>query len=146
LLASLVVVILQASLGEAALTAWGWRIPFVIGAIAALLALLARLRLTETTSHASRGSAEAGRLGALLRRYPRAFLTVLGFTAGGSLVFYTFTTYMQKFLINSAGMDKPTASRVMTVCLALSCLPSPRWARFPTGSGGAHPCWCSAPG
>src|SRR5438093_13620873 len=50
-------------------------------------------------------------------QYARSFLTVLGFTAGGSLVSYTFTTYMQKYLVNSAGMDAKIASRVMTVVL-----------------------------
>jgi MHS family dicarboxylic acid transporter PcaT-like MFS transporter len=44
---------------------------------------------------------------------------VLGYTAGGSLIFYTFTTYMQKYLVNSAGMSIKTASNVMTVCLFL---------------------------
>jgi MHS family dicarboxylic acid transporter PcaT-like MFS transporter len=42
---------------------------------------------------------------------------VLGFTAGGSLIFYTFTTYMQKYLVNTAGMDAKTASGVMTFAL-----------------------------
>ena len=42
---------------------------------------------------------------------------MLGFTAGGSLIFYTFTTYMQKYLVNTARMDAKTASRVMTVVL-----------------------------
>jgi MHS family dicarboxylic acid transporter PcaT-like MFS transporter len=44
---------------------------------------------------------------------------VVGYTAGGSLIFYTFTTYMQKYLVNSAGMSIKTASNVMTVCLFL---------------------------
>ena len=45
------------------------------------------------------------------------FLFVLGYTAGGSLIFYTFTTYMQKYLVNTAGMPTRTASQVMTgVC------------------------------
>ncbi|WP_445289626.1 MFS transporter, partial [Variovorax atrisoli] len=35
----------------------------------------------------------------------------------GSLIFYTFTTYMQKYLVNSAGMSIKTASNVMTACL-----------------------------
>ena len=36
---------------------------------------------------------------------------VLGFTAGGSLIFYTFTTYMQKYLVNTAGMRRKTGQR-----------------------------------
>jgi len=123
LCASLVVVVLQHTLPEADLKAWGWRIPFGIGAFAALLALIARLRLQETTSDADRADSNAGSLKALLKAHPRAFLSVVGFTAGGSLIFYTFTTYMQKFLVNSAGMNIATASAVMTVCLfAFMCM------------------------
>jgi MHS family alpha-ketoglutarate permease-like MFS transporter len=117
LLASLVVVVLQQFFPEAEMKAWAWRIPFAIGALAALCALVARLRLQETAGHEAREDKEAGSLIALLQRYPRAFLSVLGFTAGGSLIFYTFTTYMQKFLVNSSGMSIATSSRIMTVCL-----------------------------
>jgi MHS family dicarboxylic acid transporter PcaT-like MFS transporter len=53
----------------------------------------------------------------LFTHHKRAFLVVLGYTAGGSLIFYTFTTYMQKYLVNSAGMSIKTASNVMTACL-----------------------------
>ncbi|MBC2665520.1 MFS transporter [Novosphingobium flavum] len=115
--ASLVVVVLQHTLPEADLKAWGWRIPFLIGGLAAVVALLARMRLQETTSQEQREDKRAGSLAALIREHPAAFLSVLGFTAGGSLVFYTFTTYMQKFLVNSAGLDINAASEVMTVCL-----------------------------
>jgi len=125
LLAALLVVILQSLLPEAELKAWGWRIPFVIGALAALVALAARSRLEESGSAEARQAEEAGSLIALLRQYPRAFLSVLGFTAGGSLAFYTFTTYMQKYLVNSAGLPITTASRVMTVSLFLFMIMQP---------------------
>jgi len=117
LLAVLVVVILQQLLDESQLKAWGWRIPFVIGAVAAVIALLLRRTLSETTTTASRESKEAGSLKALFTHHKAAFFTVMGYTAGGSLCFYTFTTYMQKYLVNSAGMSIKTASNVMTFCL-----------------------------
>ena len=115
LLAVLVVVVLQQLLDEAELKAWGWRIPFVIGAITAVIALLLRRTLHETSTAATRANKEAGSLTALFRNHKTAFFTVLGYTAGGSLIFYTFTTYMQKYLVNSAGMTIKTASNVMTV-------------------------------
>jgi MHS family dicarboxylic acid transporter PcaT-like MFS transporter len=124
LLASLVVVVMQAGLGEASLKAWGWRIPFALGAAGALVALVARRRLPESAEH-GQDVQEAGKLSALLREHPRAFFSVVGFTAGGSLIFYTFTTYMQKFLVNSAGLPIATASQVMTVCLFLFMLMQP---------------------
>ncbi len=116
LLAVLVIVILQQYLTGAELKAWGWRIPFAIGAAAAVVAFFLRRSLAETTSDEVRKQKDAGTLKGVFR-YPRSFLTVLGFTAGGSLIFYTFTTYMQKYLVNTAGMDAKTASRVMTAVL-----------------------------
>jgi len=117
LLAVLVVVILQQFLSEAELKAWGWRIPFVIGAVTAVVALLLRRTLTETTSAATRSAKGAGTLAELFSNHKAAFFTVLGYTAGGSLIFYTFTTYMQKYLVNTAHMPIKTASYVMTGCL-----------------------------
>jgi MHS family alpha-ketoglutarate permease-like MFS transporter len=117
LLAVLVVVILQQFLSVDELRDWGWRIPFVVGAITAVVALLLRSTLHETSTAATRSNSEAGTLTALFRHHKAAFFTVLGFTAGGSLIFYTFTTYMQKYLVNSAGMPVKTASYVMTFCL-----------------------------
>jgi MFS transporter, MHS family, dicarboxylic acid transporter PcaT len=117
LLAVLAIVLLQQVLDEAQLKAWGWRIPFVIGALAAVVALFLRSSLHETTTSSSRSNKEAGSMGLLFREHKAAFFTVLGYTAGGSLVFYTFTTYMQKYLVNSAGMSIKTASLVMTCCL-----------------------------
>jgi MHS family dicarboxylic acid transporter PcaT-like MFS transporter len=117
LLAVLVVVLLQQLLDEAELKAWGWRIPFVIGAIVAVVALVLRRTLHETSTAQTRSSKHAGSVMSVLRGHRAAFLTVLGYTAGGSLIFYTFTTYMQKYLVNTAGMSIRTASNVMTVCL-----------------------------
>lgn len=117
LLAVLVVVILQQLLNEQELKAWGWRIPFAIGAVTAVVALMLRRTLHETSTAETRQSKEAGSVASLFRHHKTAFFTVLGYTAGGSLIFYTFTTYMQKYLVNTAGMPIKTASYVMTGCL-----------------------------
>jgi MHS family alpha-ketoglutarate permease-like MFS transporter len=124
LLAVLVLVILQQFLSADELKAWGWRIPFVIGAVAAVVAFFLRRSLAETTSAEMRNKEGAGTIRGVLR-YPRSFLTVLGFTAGGSLIFYTFTTYMQKYLVNTAGMKTTTASEVMTAVLLCYMLLQP---------------------
>jgi MFS transporter, MHS family, alpha-ketoglutarate permease len=124
LLAVLVLVIMQQFLTNAELKSWGWRIPFAIGAVAAVIAFFLRRSLAETTSADVRRKEGAGTIKGVLR-YPRSFLTVLGFTAGGSLIFYTFTTYMQKYLVNTAGMDAKTASAVMTVVLLCYMLLQP---------------------
>jgi MHS family alpha-ketoglutarate permease-like MFS transporter len=125
LLAVLVLVVVQQFMPEAEIKAWGWRIPFFIGAATALVALYLRASLDETSSVETRQRKEAGSLAAIFRHHTRAFVTVLGFTAGGSLIFYTFTTYMQKYLVNTAGMDAKTASRLMTVVLLVYMLMQP---------------------
>jgi MHS family alpha-ketoglutarate permease-like MFS transporter len=124
LLALLVLVTLQALLSTDEIKAWGWRVPFVIGAIAAVVALFLRRSLAETASEESMHNKEAGTLRGLLH-HKRAVGLVLSFTAGGSLIFYTFTTYMQKYLVNTAGMDTATASTVMTIVLLFYMLLQP---------------------
>jgi metabolite-proton symporter len=122
LLALLVLVVLQALLATEQLKAWGWRIPFVIGAMAALVAMYLRRSLAETASEETMHSKEAGSLFGLLR-HKRAVLIVFAFTMGGSLYFYTFTTYMQKYLVNTAHMDARIVSIIMTaVLIVYMCL------------------------
>ncbi|WP_395677942.1 MFS family transporter [Inquilinus sp.] len=116
LLATLVVVVLEFSLSGDEIRAWGWRIPFVVGAAAAVIALYLRRALVETSSAEVRKSKDAGSIRALLQ-HPRSFLMVLGFTAGGSLIFYTYTTYMQKYLVNTAHLETKTVSLVMAAVL-----------------------------
>jgi len=125
LLAVLVVVILQQLLTEDELRAWGWRIPFVVGAIAALISLMLRRSLHETSTAETRQDKDAGSISGLFRNHAAAFITVLGYTAGGSLIFYTFTTYMQKYLVNTAGMNAKSASFVMTGALFLFMILQP---------------------
>jgi MHS family alpha-ketoglutarate permease-like MFS transporter len=89
----------------------------VIGAITAVVAMLLRRTLHETASATDLQSKEAGSFALIWRDHRAAFLTVMGYTAGGSLIFYTFTTYMQKYLIASAHMPKTTASNISLVTL-----------------------------
>jgi MHS family alpha-ketoglutarate permease-like MFS transporter len=124
LLALLVVVVLQSLLSAGELKAWGWRIPFLIGALTAVVALYLRRSLAETASQEAMHNKEAGSLAGLLH-HKRAVLTVLAFTMGGSLYFYTFTTYMQKYLINTAHLDTTTVSTVMTGALVIYMLLQP---------------------
>ncbi|WP_437888245.1 MFS transporter [Phytobacter sp. V91] len=124
LLALLVVVVLQQILDDAELRAWGWRIPFAMGAALAVVALWLRRQLDETSKQEVRALKDAGSLRGLWRNR-KAFIMVLGFTAGGSLSFYTFTTYMQKYLVNTAGMHANVASVIMTGALFVFMLIQP---------------------
>lgn len=126
LLALGVLVALQFALLDAhQLETWGWRIPFAIGAVAALAALYLRRSLVETDAFKQKAEArEAGQL-TLLLRHPREVLIVIGLTMGGTLFFYTFTTYMQKFLVNTVGLTKGESTLVATANLFLFMLLQP---------------------
>jgi len=105
LLALLVLLILQnVLLDETALRDWGWRIPFAIGALLAIVVLAMRRNLAETTAfEAAHRKSGSSALRALLA-HKRETLTVVGLTLGGTIAFYVYTTYMQKFLKLSAGL------------------------------------------
>jgi MFS transporter, MHS family, alpha-ketoglutarate permease len=115
LCAILVLLVLeQLLLTPAQIRAWGWRIPFGIGALLAGTALLMRRNLHET-DHFLASKAGARRESSLkaLRRYPREVMVVVGLTMGGTTAFYTYTTYMQKFLNLSVGL-KDTETTFVT--------------------------------
>jgi MHS family alpha-ketoglutarate permease-like MFS transporter len=99
-------VLQQWLLTPAQLRAWGWRVPFFIGALLAVTALLMRRNLHETREFvAARSVARRQSSVAALVRYPREVLLVVGLTMGGTTAFYTYSTYMQKFLKLSVGLD-----------------------------------------
>jgi MHS family alpha-ketoglutarate permease-like MFS transporter len=106
------------------LRSWGWRIPFALGAALAVVALFLRRSLNETSNSETRARKDAGSLRGLWHNR-KAFIMVLGFTAGGSLSFYTYTTYMQKYLVNTAGMNAKSASGLMTLALFVFMLLQP---------------------
>lgn len=101
-------------LSEAQLHAWGWRIPFFIGALLSLYVLYLRSNLYETEHFQKQNKPGKGTLRELLK-HPRAIITVVGLTLGGTIAFYTYTTYMQKFLVNTVGLSK-AESTLLTFC------------------------------
>lgn len=107
LCAILVLLVLQQFfLTAAQMRAWGWRIPFAIGALLAIIAVVMRRSLHETKDFIE--ASTAGKHESPVRtlaRYPREVLIVIGLTAGGTTAFYTYTTYMQKFLKLSVGLS-----------------------------------------
>lgn len=125
LLALAVLLVLQATLSEADLHAWGWRIPFGIGAALAVVALRLRVSLAETTAFEHVPKAQRHGVFRRLAEHKRSVLLVIGLGAGGSLAFYTFTTYMQKFLVNTVGWSKPDASLIAAGTLTVYMLIQP---------------------
>ena len=116
----LLIVMQQFLLTTQQLESWGWRIPFFVGAACALIGMRLRATMEETGEFekARKARKARGTLGELAK-HPRAVLTVVGLTMGGTVAFYTYSIYMQKFLANTVGMSKLDATLVSGASLAL---------------------------
>lgn len=125
LLALGVLVLLQRIfLTERELHDWGWRIPFGIGAFLAITVMYLRRSLQESVMIDKAGMKARGTIKALAQ-HPKAVLTVIGLTLGGTVAFYTYTTYMQKFLVNTSGFSKNAATLISTLTLVVFMLIQP---------------------
>lgn len=120
-------IILQLMLSEEAMISWGWRIPFVIGATGALVVLWLRRSMDESEQFTKMGSESKKKAGTLqaLMQYPKAVFTVVGLTLGGTVAFYTYTTYLQKFMVNTVGLDKKAVSWINFIALLIFALIQP---------------------
>ena len=126
-------VTLQALLGEQAMQDWGWRMGFGAGAVLAVVVFFIRRRLDETSSFenvAGRVDRPQSTARSLFREHPRQAFLVMALTAGGTAAFYAYTIYLQKFLVNTSGFDRATASQIMTVALTIMLLIQPLAGRL----------------
>ncbi|MFD1546594.1 MFS transporter [Nonomuraea guangzhouensis] len=110
-------IILQNTMTKEALNSYGWRIPFVVGALGAAVVFYLRRNLLETEAYDEEeqdkeaGKGERGTIKALLAHKKEAML-VIALTMGGTVAYYTYTTYLTKYLVNTAHLPKETASLV----------------------------------
>lgn len=128
LTALLVLLLLQqVFLTNEQLRAWGWRIPFFIGALLAVVALAMRRNLHETDDFKAAKQVVTKRESSLraLMRYPREVMVVVGLTMGGTTAFYTYTTYMQKFLKLSVGLTDNQTTLVTAGSLVFALILQP---------------------
>jgi MFS transporter, MHS family, alpha-ketoglutarate permease len=127
LLAVAVLLLLQSTMNETALDSWGWRIPFAIGGMLALVVFWIRRGLAETESFENAKAAGAPQSGfwLLLTKHPRETAVVILLTAGGTIAFYSYSIYMQKFLVNTSGFSREVASQINAGTLFIFMLLQP---------------------
>jgi MFS transporter, MHS family, alpha-ketoglutarate permease len=126
LCAILVLLVLQhVFLTSDEIKAWGWRIPFVIGALLAVVTAIMRRNLHETEAYIDAKKTGSESSLRLLLNYPRELLLVVGLTAGGTAAFYTYTTYMQKFLRLSVGLTDTQTTAVTASSLIFAMILQP---------------------
>ena len=119
LLALVLLMVLQKwLLSSKELHQWGWRIPFIIGGLLAVIAMGLRGNMAETTAFVEQHTfySRQAHFQELLK-YPKELFTVVALTAGGTVSYYTFTVYMQKFLVNTSGFSKDDATTISAIAL-----------------------------
>lgn len=127
LLALGVLITLQRFMPKEDLESWGWRIPFAIGGLLAIVVFWIRLGIEESTSFKVSKAAgeERARTMMLFTRFPRETGMIFALTAAGSLAFYAYTTYMQKFLVNTSGFSKDAATGITAAMLVVYMFAQP---------------------
>lgn len=120
-------IILQQVLSDADMKTWGWRIPFVIGALGALAVLWLRRSMDESEQYEKMGEKSRDKAGTLkeLMKHPKAVLAVVGLTLGGTIAFNTYTTYLQKFMVNTVGLPNEVVSRINFIALLIFVILQP---------------------
>jgi MHS family alpha-ketoglutarate permease-like MFS transporter len=98
---------------------WGWRIPFVIGALLSVSAFYLRSQMDETEAFKHAHESKAKKSGTLreLLHHPKSVAIVVGLTLGGTIAFYTYSTYMQKYLVNTAHFTKDQSTLITFLAL-----------------------------
>ncbi|AKZ59388.1 Alpha-ketoglutarate permease [Streptomyces ambofaciens ATCC 23877] len=124
LVASGVATVLVDTLSEERMNGWGWRVPFVVGAVLSLVGFWIRRGAAETRSAEQRKGPRPGLFEAL-RRHPRESLLICGITAGGTLAYYTWTSYLPTYAELNVGVEKSDALLAGTISLAFFGLLQP---------------------
>ena len=116
---SLTLLVMQQAFTAPQLEAWGWRIPFAIGAALSVFGLYLRRNLQETEAFKKASAQNRGSLIKALFAHPRQILLVFGLTMGGTTAFYTYTTYMPTFLVNTVKLTRDQATQISFISLVL---------------------------
>ncbi|SCB13031.1 MFS transporter [Rhizobium multihospitium] len=127
LLAIALLIVLQAVMTPEELNSWGWRIPFFMGAALAVVVFWLRRGLAETESFKNVRASDTQKSGfwMLITRHPKETALVMLLTAGGTLAFYAYSIYMQKFLVNTSGFSRETSSEINAITLFIFMLLQP---------------------
>ncbi|WP_262892395.1 MFS transporter [Pedobacter roseus] len=89
------------------------------------MALYLRRHIDETAAFKNKNSEDKKGGIAVLLKYPKEVFTVVGLTLGGTIAFYTFSTYMQKFLVNTVHLSKETSTTLSFISLLVFAIMQP---------------------
>lgn len=127
--------IISLALTDEQIGAWGWRIPFWLGAVAAFVALYLRRHMQESEhfNEIQEGGAEsyddlsATRPQTPVRSNWMNILLVIGMVSGVTAAHYTWTSYVSTYAITHAGMSTQGAYWVSVFAQTCGLIALPLW-------------------
>jgi len=111
-LAAGMVTLLQVTLSEADMNAWGWRVPFLIAGPLGLVGLYLRNKLEDTPAFLAleqKAQVAESPLKEVLTRHWRPILVCMGLVLFYNVAVYTILFYMPTYLESTTGLDSTTA-------------------------------------
>ncbi|ADD41442.1 MFS transporter [Stackebrandtia nassauensis] len=113
--------LMASQLSKADMEAWGWRVVFLVGAVASIVGLWIRKGAHETHPDAQalrEGTVKRPHMFSFLTRYPGKSLLIIGITVAGTISYYTWTVYLPSYAETSVKYDPSKALLVSTIALA----------------------------
>lgn len=123
--------VLTSALPESAVGEWGWRVPFLLGALLALVALYLRRDMDESDvfeADRDRGG-DTGPAPERMSRagLVRAVLVMIAMVSGITAAHYTWTSYVSTYAITQQGMDPGTAYWMSVAAQVIALVSLPFW-------------------
>lgn len=125
LLATVVLLILTATLSDEAFLSWGWRVAFWLSAVIVFVGYYIRTKVTdapiflEAQKQAEVIKAASYGVFEVLKRYPRGVFTAMGLRFGENVMYYLVVTFTITYLSVEVGTDTQTILWWMLVAHAV---------------------------
>ncbi|SAK85682.1 general substrate transporter [Caballeronia fortuita] len=132
LFGTLIAAAISVSLPDAAVSSWGWRLPFVSSIVMTAVAMYIRRRLGDTPvfEEVRRRRASNDVEAVPRREQTRAFVVTFAFSALFGVSLYYFITYANNHLTQTVGLSKATSLWLCSISLAMYTIFQPLVGRL----------------
>lgn len=122
--------VLNVILSKQDMQAWGWRIPFIIGAVLGLYTLISRSRMKETETFTAAKATVRPPLWPEIRRNWRSALRVIGLGVGATVCYYVWSVSAVQQAVLIHKMDPGTALLASVLSNVVLIISLPFWGKF----------------
>ncbi|OZC63734.1 MFS transporter [Rhodococcus sp. 06-462-5] len=126
--------VITSTLSESAVGQWGWRIPFLLGALLALFALYLRKNMDESDVFDSEQN-KVEQAPIARKTVVKAIVLMIGMTSGITAAHYTWTSYVSTFAITQRGMNPDTAYWMLVIAQLIALVSLPFFGRLSDSIG-----------